>query len=306
MRRVARIVRPSHYALAALACSLAFCGAACAQEPSASPSHPDGPNVTPTAVNRVGLDAVPANIHFDVVSFKPCPPGKEGTTKVDQPLDGDYLAYHCETVYRLIYFAYNGVVKDYDFVGNDVAWIYTDHYEFIAKVAPEDIPAWQKLDLTGRRILMRSVLAATLKLKVSLYNMQQPVYLLTVAKGGAKLKPYKDGDQSKMPDGRTLMGREVGWVGLVAYFQDSTMSQLAQLLGTHLDRNVVDRSGLTAPYTFSIPLAFGGGNDPNAHIPTQDDLSTAEGLAALGLRLETAKLPMDKLSIDHIERPEAN
>ena len=306
MRRCAGIVRPSHFALTALACSFAFCGAAFAQEPSAPPSHPDGPNVTPTAVNRVGLDAVPANIHFDVVSFKPCPPGKEGTNKVDQPLDGDYLAYHCETVYRLIYFAYNGVVKDNNFVGNDAPWIYTDHYEFIAKVAPEDIPAWQKLDLTGRRILIRSVLATTLKLKVSLYNMTQPVYLLTVAKGGAKLKPYKDGDQTKMPDGRTLMGREVGWVGLVAYFQDFTMSQLAQLLGTHLDRNVVDRSGLTAPYTFSIPLAFGGDNDPTAHIPTQDDLSTAEGLAALGLRLETGKLPMDKLSIDHIERPEAN
>jgi uncharacterized protein (TIGR03435 family) len=274
-----------------LACSLAFCGAACAQEPSASPSHPDGPNVTPTAVNRVGLDAVPANIHFDVVSFKPCPAGKEGSTKVDQPLDGDYLAYHCETVYRLIYFAYNGVVKDYDFVDNDAPWIYADHYEFIAKVAPEDIPAWQKLDLTGRRILIRGVLAATLKLKVSLYNMTQPVYLLTVAKGGAKLKPYKDGDQTKMPDGRTLMGREVGWVGLVAYFQDFTMSQLAQLLGTHLDRNVVDRSGLTAPYTFSIPLAFGGDNDPNAHIPTQDDLSTAEGLADLGLRFGDRQTP---------------
>jgi uncharacterized protein (TIGR03435 family) len=153
---------------------------------------------------------------------------------------------------------------------------------------------------------MRNVLATTLKLKVSLYNMPEPVYLLTVAKGGAKLKPYKDGDRTKMPDERSLTGREVGWVGLVAYFQDFTMSQLAQLLGTHLDRHVVDRSGLTAAYTFSMPLAFGGDNDPNAHVPTQDDLSTEEGLSVLGLRLETAKLPMDKLSIDHIERPSAN
>jgi uncharacterized protein (TIGR03435 family) len=305
MRRVARIVRPSHFALAALACTLAFFGVAFAQAPPTSPSQPDGPKTTPPVANPVGLDAVPANIHFDVVSFKPCPPGKEGTTKVDQPLDGDYLAYHCETVYRLIYFAYNGVVKDNDFGGGDAPWIYTDHYEFIAKVAPEDIPAWQKLDLTGRRILMRSVLAETLKLKVSLYKMTVPVYLLTVKKAGAKLKPYKDGDQTKIPDGRTLMGRQVAWVGLVAYFQDFTMSQLAQLLGTHLDRSVVDRTGLTTPYTFSITLGFGG-VDPNAHVPTQDDLSTAEGLADLGLRLETANLPVDKLSIDHIERPEAN
>jgi uncharacterized protein (TIGR03435 family) len=305
MKKVARIARPLHLALAALACSLAFCGSAFAQQTPTSSSQPDGPKTTPAVVNPVGLDAVPANIHFDVVSFKPCPPGKEGTTKVDQPLDGDYLAYHCETVYRLIYFAYNGVVKDYDFVGNDAPWIYTDHYEFIAKVAPEDIPAWQKLDLTGRRILMRSVLATTLKLKVSLYNMPEPVYLLTIAKGGVKLKPYKDGDQTKIPDGRTQIGKASNWVGLVAYFQDTTMPQFAELLGGHLDRHVVDRTRLTDAYTFSVPLAFGG-IDPNGHYPSPDDLSTAEGLAALGLRLETAKLPMDKLSIDHIERPEAN
>jgi uncharacterized protein (TIGR03435 family) len=305
MRRVARIIRPSYFALTALACSFSFCGAAFAQTPPTSPSQPDAPKTTQPIANPVGLGTVPANIHFDVVSYKPCPPGKEGTTKVDQPLDGDYLAYHCETVYRLIYFAYNGVVKDYDFVGNDAPWIYTDHYEFIAKVAPEDIPAWQKLDLTGRRILIRSVLATTLKLKVSLYNMPEPVYLLTVAKGGAKLKPYKDGDQTKIPDGRTQIGKASNWVGLVAYFQDTTMPQFAELLGGHLDRHVVDRTGLTDAYTFSVPLAFGG-IDPNLHVPTQDDLSTAEGLAALGLRLETAKLPVDKLSIDHIERPEAN
>jgi uncharacterized protein (TIGR03435 family) len=297
MRRGDVIVRPSYVVLAALVYSLAICGPAFAQAPPVPPR---------SEVNPVALNAVPANIHFDVVLFKPCPPGKEGTTKVDQPLDGDYLAYHCETIYRLIYFAYNGVVKDYDLVGGDAPWIYDDHYEFIAKVAPEDIPAWQKLDLTGRRILIRSVLAKSLKLKVSIFNMPEPVYLLTVARGGAKLKSYNDGDQTKMPDGRTLAGREVGWVGLVAYFQDFTMSQLAVLLGTHFDRHVVDRTGLTAPYNFSMPLAFGGDNDPTAHIPTQDDLSSAEGLAALGLRLETAKLPIDKLSIDHIERPDAN
>jgi uncharacterized protein (TIGR03435 family) len=249
---------------------------------------------------------VPPDIHFAVVSFKRCPPDTEGNGKVDQPLDGDYIAYHCEPLSRLARFAYNGLVKINDFTGDYPEWVETDHYEFIAKVAPEDVPAWQKLDLTSRRLAMRSLLATAVKLKVSIVSVKEPVYLLTVAKSGAKLKPYKDGDQTKVPDGRTQTGRTANWVGVVAYFQDTTMSQLAELLGAHTDRHVIDRTGLTAAYNFSIPVIQGIPYDPFAHLPTGEDLSTAEGLADLGLHLETAKEPVNELSIDHIERPEEN
>jgi uncharacterized protein (TIGR03435 family) len=277
----------------------------CAQTPSTPSARPGAPIATASTSSPYALDAIPAKINFDVVSFKPCPPDKEGNGKVDMPADTDYLAYHCETVSRLIYFAYNGLVKITDFEGVDAPWMDTDHYEFIAKVAPEDIPAWQKLDLTGRRILMRGVFAKALKLKVSVVNHPEPVYLLTVAKGGTKLKLYKDGDQTRIPDGRTQTGKAANWIGLVAYFQDTTMPQFAELLGGHLDRHVVDRTGLTGAYTFSVPLAFGG-IDPNGHYPSPDDLSTVEGLSILGLHLETSKAPTERLSIDHIERPEAN
>jgi uncharacterized protein (TIGR03435 family) len=301
-KRTVHVSQPSFF-LVALAFSLAFCTPVNAQSSSTPALQVDKAN----AANPVALDAVPPDIHFDVVSFKRCPQDTEGNGKVDQPLDGDYIAYHCELVSRLVYFAYNGLVKvDGDFVGDYPAWVGTDHYEFIAKVAPEDIPAWQKLDLAGRRLVMRSMLATTLKLKMSIISTKEPVYLLTVAKSGAKLKPYKDGDQTKIPDGRTQTGRVVNWVGVVAYFQDTTMSQLAQLLGAHFDRHVVDRTGLTAAYNFSIPVIQGGDNDPFAHRPTEEDLSTAEGLADLGLHLETAKESVEKLSIDHIERPPEN
>jgi uncharacterized protein (TIGR03435 family) len=79
--------------------------------------------------------------------------------------------------------------------------------------------------------------------------------------------------------------------------------QIAELLGAHFDRHLVGHTGLTAAYTFSLPVVQGGDNDPNAHSPTEEDLSTAEGLAELGLSLEPAKEPVERLSIDHIERP---
>jgi uncharacterized protein (TIGR03435 family) len=282
--------------------SLAFCATAGAQPPSAPPLQA----AKAGTISRVSLDTVPPNIHFDIVAFKPCPPDKQGNGKVDLPLDGDSIAYHCELISRLVYFAYSGLVKIDDFNGDYPAWVDTDRYEFIAKVAPQDVPAWQKLDLTDRRLVMRGMLAGTLKLKISLVTDEEPVYLLTVARGRAKLKSYRDGDQTKIPDGRTQTGRVANWVGVVAYFQDTKMSQLAQLLGAHLDKHVVDRTGLTGAYNFSIPVIQGGGFDPYVHRPTEEDPSTAEGLADLGLRLETAKEPVEKLSIDHVERPPEN
>ncbi|HUZ93439.1 MAG TPA: TIGR03435 family protein [Edaphobacter sp.] len=82
--------------------------------------------------------------------------------------------------------------------------------------------------------------------------------------------------------------------------------QLAELLGAHFDRHVVDHTGLTAAYTFSLPVAQGDDNDPKADSPTEQDLSTAECLAELGLRLKTAKEPVERLSMDDIERPPEN
>lgn len=257
-------------------------------------------------VNPAAMDAVPAKINFDVVSFKRCPPDKQGNTKVDQPLDGDYIAYHCETISRMIYFAYWGSVNPWGFVEDYPAWLDDERYEFIAKVAPEDIAAWQKLDLPGRRVLVRGVLAAALKLKVSVVSTPEPVYLLTVAKGGAKLTPYKDGDQTKIPDGRTQTGRVANWIGETAYFQDTTMSQLAELLTAHYDRHVVNRTGLKEPYNFSVTVLQKGDDYPTEHWPTEDTPSTAEGLAVLGLRLESAKVAVERVEIEHVERPAEN
>ena len=81
------------------------------------------------------LDAVAPRINFDIVSFKPCPPDKFGTTKVDMPMTADYLAYHCESLSRLIYFAYNGRSRSTNLDGYP-KWVDDIPYEFIAKVAP--------------------------------------------------------------------------------------------------------------------------------------------------------------------------
>ena len=135
------------------------------------------------------IDVVPPKIDFDVVSFKRCPPDKYGTTKVDMPMTADYLAYHCESLSRIIYFAYYGSIKVYSLDGYP-KWVDDDRYEFIVKVAPEDFPAWQKLDLPARRLVIRTVLADTVKLKIRVDNSPKAIYALTATKK-LNLTPYK-------------------------------------------------------------------------------------------------------------------
>jgi uncharacterized protein (TIGR03435 family) len=274
----------------------------------ASLSIAQQPSVPPAVANIVlpaPMDAVPANIGFDVVSFKRCPDGKFGTTKVDMPLQADYLAYHCESLARIVYFAYNGSIKVYSVEKGYPAWVNSDRYEFVVKVAPEDIPAWQKLDLPGRRVLIRKVLADTVKLKIHVETSPKAIYVLTAAKN-VKLTVFKPGDAARLPDGRVQDGRAADWVGITAHFQAFTMPDLAEVLSLHLDRVVVDRTNLTERYTFELPLIPGDGIDPAMamHVNGEEFPSTSDGLYQLGLRLETAKGPVERLVIDHIERPE--
>jgi len=250
------------------------------------------------------LDAVPPKIAFDVISFKRCPPDKYGNTKVDMPMTADYLAYHCESLSRIIYFAYNGSIKSYSLDSGYPKWVDEIRYEFIVKVAPEDFAAWQNLDLAARRLAIRKVLADTVKLKIRVDNSPKAIYALTATKK-VKLTPYKPGDQAKLPDGRIQDGRSHEWIGYTSYFQAFTMADLAEILTANMDRVVADHTNLTGPFTFVMP--FGGGNmQPDTHMGGEDAPTLEDGLEQLGLRLEPAKGPVERLVIDHIEQPEVD
>jgi uncharacterized protein (TIGR03435 family) len=254
-----------------------------------------------TIVTPAPLDSVPPKINFDIVSFKKCPPDKYGNTKVDMPMTADYVAYHCESLARIIYFAYNGSIKVYS-VDSYPKWVEDDRYEFIAKVAPQDFAAWQQLDLAARRLLIRKVLADTVKLKIHVENSPKAIYALTATKK-VNLKTYKEGDQTTRPDGHVLTGRSYEWIGLTAHFQAYTMADLAEVMSNDMDRLVADHTNLPDRYTFALPLA-GSDMEPDSHMFDDNAPTLEDGVEALGLRLVPTKAPVERLMIDHIEKPD--
>jgi uncharacterized protein (TIGR03435 family) len=83
------------------------------------------------------------------------------------------------------------------------------------------------------------------------------------------------------------------------------MADLAEILTANMDRVVADHTNLTDRYTFVLP--FGGSNmEPDSHLGGEDGPTIKDGLEQLGLRLEPAKGPVERLVIDHIEEPEVD
>jgi len=85
-----------------------------------------------------------------------------------------------------------------------------------------------------------------------------------------------------------------------------TVSELARVLAIPLGRPVVDRTSLNNAY--DIRLQFS--DALSGATPAPEDVTSSGIFTAiqeqLGLKLESAKAPVDVLVIDHIDRPSAN
>jgi uncharacterized protein (TIGR03435 family) len=149
---------------------------------------------------------------------------------------------------------------------------------------------------------------------------QLPVYELVVAKGEPKIKEATPGDTYangiKGPDGVGRGGMmRMGPGQLTA--QAVPMTSLANMLSQQLHRTVLDKTGLTGKYDIQLNWTPDQGPDPmfNGHdgghsSDTAQDFSGPTIFTALqeqlGLKLQSAKGPVETIVIDHVEMPSEN
>ena len=173
---------------------------------------------------------------------------------------------------------------------------------------------------TERTVLMGSMLRSLLEdrfhLQLHRDTEEVALYALTVAKGGFKLKPMKDGDcedydgppPAGPPDLKTvnaakpkcgsvmMLGSETTKWTFGGFQISSLAGQLSHTLGMH----VVDKTGITDKFVFRFEFK----RDPDA-LATEANVMTSLG-DQLGLKLEKTKGPRGYLVIDAIERPSPN
>ncbi|MBV8729111.1 MAG: TIGR03435 family protein, partial [Acidobacteriia bacterium] len=200
------------------------------------------------------------------------------------------------------------------------AWIYSDYYTINAE-APGNAS-----EAVMEGPMLQALLEDRFRLRVHRQTRQVPVYALTVAKGGPKIKPITESncvarDYSKFPPPPPPPGKRPCFdmiargAGPNAKIRDdeSTSDYFTKLLGLALDRPVIDRTGLTGKYNLVLEFAVDQATARLADdLPTQpSDEPPAPSIFTaveeqLGLRLVSTRGPREFLVIDHIERPSEN
>jgi len=235
---------------------------------------------------------------FDVASVKPASSVDGMTGLLDFP---DGISIKGTPARMLLLFAFD--VADDRIVGVP-SWIASNRYDIEAKVKPEDAPMLSKLTPEERHAMLIPVLVERFNLRFHHETRVLPMYALVVAKGGPRLA------ESKV-DGKTMMmpGRVEA--------KGATIDTLRRSLSTLLGRSVVDKTGLTSNYDYTLqwatdnarlPMTGDEGGAP--HSDAGNDSSSVSVFTAiqeqLGLKLESQKGDVDVIVIDHIDQPSVN
>jgi uncharacterized protein (TIGR03435 family) len=249
---------------------------------------------------------------FEVASIKPDVSGQPG------PLFELFPGFHVEraTLKSLVLMAYG--VHDFQLSGGP-GWINSDRYNIEAKAQAPAAFSQEYRMLQYQRI--QTLLQDRFKLAVHRETKELPIYELTVAKGGPKLQPpnciQRDAGDRTIAPGKGMSdycGFGMTARGLVE-LTTATMGNLAGTFSAELSREVVDKTGITG--TFHIHLTFTPDDStvrlpdipglPSVSEPPVDGPNIFTAIQEqLGLKLESAKGPVDVLVIDHVEKPSEN
>ncbi len=293
---------------------------------------------------------------FEVASIKPAAPAGNGFVMIGSrggPGTGDpgQMTFNNVSLKDLIGTAWD--VKAYQITGPNS--LESQRFDIVAKV-PKGATKEQS------RLMLQNFLQERFNLKLHHSTKEQPIYALMVAKNGLKLKEsvedpngplapdfppgdgggkaaqHADGDPlmrkgdpaaapPATPRGAMRMMFNNGRMKMVSGGQ--TMARFVDMLGTQVDRPVLDMTGLKGKYDISLEFApdmalmqskmaalgapppgpGAGRGSPDADSP---DGQNAPGIFTalqeqLGLRLDPSKGPVDILVIDGAEKtPTAN
>jgi uncharacterized protein (TIGR03435 family) len=267
---------------------------------------------------------------FDVVSVKPttlpAPDGRgnlvmQRTTGGPGSSDPGRIHYPYISLKSLLMEALQ--VKGLQIEGPD--WLSTERFDIAATMPPSTTQA-------QFRLMLQSLLADRFHLTYHRETREVPVYLLTVAKGGPKLKPSGSAappeEPAPAPSGAMVLTQAksgadgfpsrlfpAGKPGLISLLlgararlagQLQTTGDLAAFLTNFLGKPVTDGTNLQGKYDFTFDFAANSLAPVGPADASDEGSSLPDFFAALqnelGLRLESKKGPLEIIAIDHIDK----
>lgn len=245
---------------------------------------------------------------FATIDVHPSRTVDPGSTRIRVLPNGDLIATSVNVI-TLISQGYSVPSNPSDRFATLPSWVYSEKYDIIAK-ASSDAKRINPSDSNASKLvhdMFRQVLTDQFRLAIRVENKSTPVYALTVAGSGPKLKESNLADCifDTAPDG--CHSFVIGF-GHPLNAKAIDMYDLAHYIENWTDLPVVNRTALTElymvrtegwrPMRLPPPPPNGVANVDFTQLPTIDTI-----LSGLGLEIhkQDAVLPIYK--VEHIERP---
>jgi uncharacterized protein (TIGR03435 family) len=233
---------------------------------------------------------------FEVATIKPTPPDFRARYLTMQ--GAHQFVAKGYTVRFLVSAAYNLPPRA---ISGGPDWIDYERYDILALTPGETRPS-----VEDQMAMVRTLLTDRFSLAFHTEPKEFPVYLLTVAKGGAKLKDSATPDEQPKLVSTVFPGDRI-----VLPARSATTAQFASTLQRAiLDRPVLDRTELTGKYDFDLEWTYDdtqfGGNLPPLAPQTSGKPDFFTALQQLGLKLESSRAPIDAIVIERVQKPSEN
>jgi uncharacterized protein (TIGR03435 family) len=231
-----------------------------------------------------------APLAFDTAEVRVSRPG---TTDGGGFISGGRTEFVGATMLDMIASAWN---VEADRVIGGPAWLNTDRYDVAAVAKPGSSEG-------DARLMFQALLADRFRLTTHREDRDLPIYVLTVAKRGAKLKEASAGSGPADCNQKRVVAASV-----VLTCKHATMAELVERLssaGGYVDHPAADQTGLKGRYDFSLNwtprglLRKGSGGADDSAGP---NLSLFDALdQQLGLKLEARQQASFVIVIDHVD-----
>ncbi|HXE64607.1 MAG TPA: TIGR03435 family protein [Bryobacteraceae bacterium] len=213
---------------------------------------------------------------FDAVSIRPDNSGKGGGSIIGTGGADGRVTFDNISLRDCVAFAY-GIADGRDYELVSPGWLDNENFDIVATFRPGTV---RPVILA----MLQHMLAERFGLQVHYETKELQAYVMTVAKDGPKLKPHTSAEEGFFYSEDYVTFRAIDMAGLSSRFSGAFF---------HLDRPVVDRTGLKGSYDFTLNWSAKDPNGPSLFTAVEEQL---------GLHLATEKLPFRILIVDNVNR----
>jgi uncharacterized protein (TIGR03435 family) len=241
------------------------------------------------AIEPVQPMAKDAHPSFEVATIKLSDPADQ---KHRFEIHGHRIILENQTVQTMIEMSYEVHAKQ---IVNAPSWVESQRFDV------EGLPDVQgQPNVLQFQEMVRKLLEERFGLKFHTEKREMPRYVLTVAKGGPKLEPAKSPPDA-LPNERGTGDS----TSRTLEMENVSVGDLAHNLQGALDRPVVDETGLSGKYDFTLkwlrqdaPVAADADNNLSPLFTALQE--------QLGLKVEPSKGEVEMMVIDHLTQPSAD